>query len=414
MTDRVGAYAGPVYCRSHDDVMSGQTGVVVSTLTEWQERQVRYRRQDDDTARIAGILERHGVNPFREGAGFALVGLVTGRVKPAEQQYRRIHFLPSVAAMLRCEIATALEHYLLSSVCLARYGVFTTGPRCEVWEVKGRVVWLSRMISRWHHEICAPLGIDVLFRGVELPCDDGLTFHVHANVIYFPTRYLQSRKWGRFKKQTAAFFGAHWEDLGKLRDVREVVKYVMKGDDIARLADQDERLVVELYRQLKGLHLVQCLGGFRAWRRARKEAGEKVVAILEFDGRKTVIVKRAERRPREEAAEPAVDRLPVSNRVLSFGLPRAAFGPVKEPVALVSNFDPDGFWRDPVVMERARSGLKRWMARGNFPPRCWFPRGRSPFKVHTYTTTVGAGGACGRVEAALTGPDLAHEPRPPP
>ena len=393
--------------------MSGQTGVSVSTFSEWLERQARYKRQDVLTARIAGILSDHGINPFREGEGFALVGLVTGMVKPAEQQYRRIHFLPSVAASLRGEIANALDLYLSGIGGHGRYAVMTSGPRCEVWEVRGRVVWLNRTISKWHHEICGPLGIDVLFRAIELPWEQGKGFHVHANVIYHPTRYIPEPKWKRFKKQTAAFFGTHWDDNGRLRDVREAVKYVMKGDDLEALADHDARQVAELYRQLKGLHLVQGLGGFRIARKDRKERRAKVVSIQEFSGRKLVEVDIPRRRPRDDSDDRSGGGLPRSNQVFCFGLPKAAFSNVKEPVALVSNLDLDSFWRDPDVMERARRGLSDWTRRGNFPPDRWFP-GRRPFKVHTYTSIVRSGAGCGRVIAGQTAPGNPHAPRSPP
>ncbi len=385
-----GAAGAPVpfpHVRSYGDVLSGQTGVAVSTLPEWQERQARYRAQDALTAEVAQVLSAGGVNPFRDGAGFSLVGLVTGLVKPAEHEYRRIHFLPAVAASLRAELANALDLYLAINGRHARYAVMTTGQRCTVCDVRSRLVWLHRTISRWHHEICAPLGIEVLFRAAELPCDDAETFHVHANVLYAPSRYLRPREWRRFLRQTRAHFGAHWHDNGKLEDVREAVKYVMKGDQVARLAASSPTVLVALYHQLAGLHLVQGLGPFRDWRRSLADVGQKVIAIHEREGRKLIAVKRRERRPEDETEASAGARLPASNRILSFGLPRAAFGPRKEPVALVENLDLGSFWRDPLVAEHARRALHDWTRKDLLPPARPAPPASGAFTVHTSTTT---------------------------
>ena len=390
-----GAAGAPVpfpYVRSYADVMSGQTGVEVSTLPEWQDREARYRAQDALTAEVADVLAAGGVDPFRDGEGFTLVGLVSGLVKPTKREYRRIHILPTIAASLRAELANALELYLQLYGRYARYLVFTTGTRCPVSEVRARFLWLHRMISRWHHEICAPLGIDVIFRGAELPCDDAETFHPHANVLIVPNRYLRPRYWARFNRQTRAFFKTHWRDNGKLEDVREAVKYIMKGDQVARLAASSPAVLVELYHQLAGLHLVQGLGPFRDWRRAVKAAGQKVIAIKEFDGRKLIAVKRRDRSPRDETKASAGDRLPQTNRILCFGLPRAAFGPHKEPVALVANLDMDTFWLDQVVKEQAHRALHDWTAKGLFPPRPGAASARSASNVHTSTTIVGPAG----------------------
>jgi len=382
------------HVRSYGDVLSGQTGVQICTLPEWQERDERYRAQDALTADVAEVLTAGGVNPFRDGEGFALVGLVTGLVKLAEREYRRIHFLPAVAASLRAEIANALDLYLALNGRYVRYAVMTTGQRCAVSEVRRRVVWLHRTISRWHHEICAPLGIEVLFRAAELPCDDAETFHVHANVIYAPSRYLRPREWRRFLRQTRAHFGTHWHDNGKLEDVREAVKYVMKGDQVAKLAASSPAVLVALYHQLAGLHLVQGLGPFRDWRRALADVGQKVVAIHELGGRKLIAVKRRERRPDDDAEASAGDRLPAVNRILSFGLPRAVFGPRKEPVALVESLDLDSLWRDPLVMEHVARAVHDWTAKGLALPARPAPPATGAFTVHTSTTTDEPAEAC--------------------
>lgn len=380
---------------SWDDFKSEQTGGSVADAATWATRERRHERNDAITRRIAGVLEDQGVRAFREGQAFALVGLVTGLFTPAAQQYRRIHFLPTVAAALRAQIANALDLYLSTHARHARYGVVTTGQRCEVGEVRGRIIKLNRMISRWHHEVCAPLGIDVLFHAIELPCDDAQTFHVHANVLYQPTRYLQPRKWERFLRRTRAFFAAHWADNGQLKDVREVVKYIMKGDEIELLADRAPAVIAHLYRQLQGLHLVQALGSFRAFRHRLDQDALKVVPLYDGRRRRLVVV----RRPKRPAQDRDAAASYATNQILGIDLPRAAFCRFREPVIRICNLDVTSLWNNPGLRASAQQALADWSKNGAPPPHHIVREARDRLTVHTFTETVGA-------------PDVPREPSP--
>mgnify|MGYP000432879648 CR=1 FL=1 len=371
---------------SWDEFTSNQTGGSIADAAAYEKRKRRHRRNDELTRRIADLLQDQGIKVFRNGEAFALVGLITGMVSPAEQQYRRMHFLPTVAATLRAQIANALDLYLSIHRRRAHYGVITSGVRCQLGELRGRITRLNRLISRWHHEICAPLGIDLLFRSIELPCNDGLTFHVHANVVYQPMRYLQPRKWARFLRQTRAFFDAHWNDNGQLEDAREVVKYIMKGDELERIADRAPHLVAQLYHQLQGLHLVQALGSFRAFRHQLDDDRLKVVPIYDSRRRRLVVV----RRPKRQAEDREAAASHATNHILGIDLPRAAFTRFREPLVRVANLDIQTLWHDPRLLTRARDALADWSHNGAPPPHVAAPGGRGPFTVHTYTATVGA------------------------
>ncbi len=391
-------------------LMAQETGVQVSDLPTWLEREQRYRLQDELTTRLAGVLEAAGIPAHRAGAGFALVGLVTGGVKPAEQPYRRIHFLPSVAATLRAELANGLELFLATRARYARYAVVTTGQRCELDELRRRIVRLSRLVSRWAHEVCKPLGVVVAFRSIELPCDDGKTFHVHANVVYWPTHSIPKKAWRSFLRRTRAYFGAHWKDCGRLKEVREVVKYVMKGDDVARLADNDPADVVELYQQLRGLRLVECHGPFRAFRRELDNDGLKVVPEYGPRGRRLVVT----RRPAQAHLDRPTVGLPATNQVLAVDLPRAAFCNYREPVLRVSNLDVHTLWHDPQLLARAHEALADWTRNGAPPAQLLVPAACGPFTVHTFTSAVGAASPPSGPPASKTATDGAHPARAPP
>jgi len=396
--------------RPWGDLMRGQTGASVSDLPTWLERERRYLLQDELTRRVAGILEAAGVPAHRAGSGFALVGLVTGAVKPAEEPYRRIHFLPAVAASLRAELANGLELYLAINGRYARYAVMTTGQRCELHDLRARIVRLNRLVSRWAHTVCRPLGVEVAFRSIELPCDDAKTFHVHANVVYWPTRAIPKKPWKRFLRETRAFFGAHWKDNGRLKEVREVVKYMMKAEDVAGLADNDPAALVELYHELRGLHLVQPLGWFRDFRRQLDADGLKVVPEYGPRGRRLVVTRRPTRPHRD--LPPA--GLPKTNQVLSIDLPRAAFCHYREPVLRVSNLDVQTLWHDPQLLAPAGEALADWTRNGAPPPQVLVPTARGPFTVHTCTPAVRAPSSPKGPPAVKTAIDRAHQARAPP
>lgn len=390
--------------------MSEQTGVPNSSPPVWSARQARYRIQDDFTARLAGILEAADVPVFRIGPGFATIGLVTGRYTPARRQYRRIHFLPAVAATLRAELANALELYISTRAPHARYGVVTTGDRCCISEVRERIIRLSRRISRWHLEICRPLGIDVIFRGIEITIDAASTCHVHANVIYQPGRFLHSRIWERFLVRTRAFFGAHWQDNGRLQDVREVVKYIIKGDDLKRLADRAPDEIPQLYHQLKHLHLVQPLGGFRGFRSRLAQNHLKVVPIKQSGRRRLILTKR----PSRDLADQQRPAAFKTNHLYSIDLPSAAFCHLKEPVVRVGNLDIQTLWNDQHLRYRAGQALADWYRNGGPPPHQIAPDGHRPFTVHTCTLSAGTLHLPEAPRVPGTAAGDPHAPRAPP
>ena len=167
---------------------------------------------------------------------------------------------------------------------------------------------------------------------------------------------------------------------------------------------------MELYHQLKRLHLVHPLGGFRDWRRALADAGLEVKPIKEHNGWKLVAVKRPERRPCDATEPSAGARLPQTNRILCYGLPRAAFGPHKEPVALVENLDMATLRQDPVFMEHHRRAVHDWAAKGLLPPAWPPPSARSASTVHKTTATVGARSKCPRAQTPEKAAAYGHPP----
>ncbi len=120
------------------------------------------------------------------------------------------------------------------------------------------------------------------------------TYHFHANVIYIPKAY-DTENFSAFLAWTWEFFGSHWRDCGRVKDVREIVKYMVKPGDLDDACGQE---LVWLYLETQKLKIVQALGEFANYRRCLKTAGLKIRGISSAAGvREIVFVKKDTRTP---------------------------------------------------------------------------------------------------------------------
>ena len=365
-----------------------QTGLRSAEPLVWEARDRRRAQLERDTEIIAGVLERHGIETRRPDDGTVLLGLCTGVMESATAAYRNLVFLPVVAARLRREMADGLEFFLRRHARgrFARYLVFTSGARCDVLDVRARVRALNRAVSRWASEVAADYEVEVLFRAIELTCDDADTFHVHANVVILPVKKLPPEHWNEFLRRTKNFLGAHWSDNGRIRDIREAVKYVVKGDDVRRLAERHPEVLVELYDGLRGVRIVQPLGGFRRWRRRLRDDRQRVAAI-EIGGKRRLVL--TERQQRDPVREGLGDPLPIPDTIMSVELPSARFSPYREPIVRLMRPSADPLAHAEGDLARLRSeALKSWRRNGAPDPAGVV----APYRVHKSTLTVGRPG----------------------
>ncbi|MBB4569246.1 hypothetical protein [Rhizobium leucaenae] len=195
---------------------------------------------------------------------------------------------------------------------------------------------------------------------------DKVLYHVHANVLYWPTRNI-GKLWPEFLQFTHQMTGAWWKDNGAVKKVEEIVKYCSKPADT--LAATDDELVW-LYEATRRLKICQPLGIFKSLLKELEEAGEKVVRVHvgRGDGRLRRVLKRGRKGPKpkdewleargseQEAGEtvkPVVtekDRTdvapktqretPPSNIVLGLTLPQWRHTPWAEPLIMVQRYDP--------------------------------------------------------------------------
>ncbi len=366
--------------KSHGDVLRSNTGWEIDPVA-WAKRAAASRLLTEQTERIASALARAGVDVIRDG-DVTLISAVTGIVESLPV-YRAVRFLPTIAARDRRPMVNALKLFMSGTNHTTayigkymRYAVFTAPqPVPAFGTLRQEIQALSRRISKWAHRV-KKFGVKVLFRGIEFTrktaeergmtdrySPDTILYHVHANVIYWPTRNMKG-EWEKFLQETHEFIGSEWKDNGRVESVEEIVKYCSKPADT--LAASDEELAW-LYRQTQRLKICQPLGPFADWLRDLNKRKEKVVRVHVGHGDgKLMRVRKLSRKvddgeptdtedgsgedgalpadPREKPErkkrnEPG-DGSPPANIVLGLSLPQWRHSPWAEPMIMVQHYDP--------------------------------------------------------------------------
>lgn len=368
--------------KTHGKVLRSNTGWMLDPVA-WAKRASATRLLTEQTERIASALTRAGIDVTREGE-VTLISAVTGIVETMAS-YRACRFLPTIAARDRRPMVNGLKLFMIGhkNSRFFRYAVMTCAePVPAFGDLRKAIQKLSRRITRWASYINAPVEKDgggydvkVLFRGIEFTRataeergmsdrypPETVLYHVHANVIYWPTRAMRPGEWERFLRDTHRFMKGEWRDNGKVEKVEEIVKYCSKPNDT--LAASDDELVW-LYYQTQRLKICQPLGDFKAWMKTLKKRKEKVVRVHlgRGDGRLERVKKGKRERPvdededvgaedavaddsdvpekpeRRERSEPG-DASPPANIVIGLSLPQWRHSPWAEPAIMVQHYDP--------------------------------------------------------------------------
>lgn len=345
----------------------------------WAQRQAASAELEQQTACIADALARAGVNVVLDG-DVTFIGAVTGVIEQ-QRVYRACRFLPTVAARDRRPTVNGLKLFITGHKYSKyfRYAVMTCSEpvpfsAARKGDLRVEIQRLSRRISKWAHEAQKDWGVKVLYRGIEFTRATAaerdaeahargqasdlserykphtVLYHVHANVLYWPTRALSGNAWKDFLRSTHKATGAWWRDNGKVEKVEELVKYCSKPQDTLKSSVKE---LVWLYHATQRLKLCQPLGDFKDWMKALEAAGEKVVRVHvgRGDGRLMRVTKRQradkdskgeeEEKDREksDAVTDVEKKTPPSNMLLGMTLPQWRHSPWAEPLIMVQRYD---------------------------------------------------------------------------
>lgn len=346
---------------SYSDVYDQNIGWELD-IKDWSVGVARRIALEDQTNRLADLLEKAGITA-RLNSQVTAVSLVTNIATPLVA-YRPVRFLPSVAARDRRPMLNALKYWMDEVVerpDYVRYIVVTAGELVPAFgDLRGRMQDMSRSISKWAHIAKNDFDIHVHFRGSEFTrktagerglegySPDTVLYHPHCNILLEPKRKLPKTgagSWDAFLKWSHSYLEGHWHDNGRIKDVREIVKYVVKPADLLEGEQPIESDETKwLYGSLFRLNLAQPLGEFKEF---YSEISAKKLKVVRVKNRgnnkgKLRLVQKSARLdhsvPREKSDGTMNDP---TNILLGMTLPTWSHTPWAEPSMLVRNYDPE-------------------------------------------------------------------------
>ena len=306
-------------------VVESETGLSVEE-NEWRERMEERRELVRQSHQIANKLECGGTQAYRCDEYQLYIWSVFSRHVEQVPAFRRICFLPSVAAMVRAQKLASLE-FFLDRHPFCRFWTFTSGARVALPELRARIESLHKRLNALNKELRRRYGVEMVFRSTELgtvetaasagsarqkraakiahrkavadanaagrpapvwtrakenahadeagalerDASGALLFHPHAHcVVKLPCK-MDKETWAEMLRFVWVHWGDHWDEGAVISDAREVCKYVCKPGEIAELEPKE---LCALEAALHGLRLVTPMGVLKKEIRARKDAGE--------------------------------------------------------------------------------------------------------------------------------------------
>ena len=142
-----------------------------------------------------------------------------------------------------------------------RFAVITSGRRVEFGgDLRSRFKFLNELIERWARAVKKEWGVKLIFKGLEYTVStEGV--HLHANILYSLPCWLPPAEWEGFLTWNKAKLGVKWLESGEIRDVREVVKYMVKPTDLLQKFVTPARLAW-LYDETRRARYMSPLGRF--------------------------------------------------------------------------------------------------------------------------------------------------------
>jgi hypothetical protein len=355
---------------------------------KWQTGQEQRKYLLDQTHFIAKQLECEGIEAYNSDQDLHIFGLHSKSYRELPN-FRNICFLPSVAQKNRAQTLKSLEFFLQTQPN-ARAWTITTGTRVGLRDLGERVRKLHRKISKINATAWMKrAGARFVFRSTELgevfPDNDDVSCHPHVHALMVLQRFIPRDEWSNLLSKIQAFFGAYSQDNGKLRNVREMVKYCVKPSDFLHL---DSKHVASLYHATKGLRLVESLRDLRATKRNLRENRHKLVrrkGVLKkvptwVGGAPLDKVIDSVPRWMEASTTESIERdeifgrgLQLTPKIVAWCSPASVFTPVKEPIFLVHGLTKSGWSKD------ASGKIFEWEE---------VRRMEDLIKVHTKTLTV--------------------------
>ncbi|HYC70025.1 MAG TPA: hypothetical protein VEB66_02395 [Opitutaceae bacterium] len=287
-------------------VVSDECGIVVDPKLLAKKRRERAVLRAQSHA-IARKLELAGVHAYRSDEWLlSAYGVHSGEWEDIPS-FRRIVFIPYVAAQIREPFVRELEYWLQCHLN-DRFWTLTGGERVPLKKLRPAIRRLMRRSSKLNNQdFMKVAGVRIVFRSLELGTvekrrkgmdlldDQGrlagvierdehgqLWFHPHLHcVVHLEKGRLEKAEWSAFLERVHAYWQDWMDDSGVIRNVREAVKYVTKPSEIQHLTPQE---TAALYEQLRRAKLIHPMGALADAIKAREAAEMTLVREQTNDG----------------------------------------------------------------------------------------------------------------------------------
>ena len=344
LTDGKGSMFNPFEL---DELIALDTGRQQSD-TLWLAEQMRQKTIDEQSARAAKILEGQGWKSKLDN-DITFVGLITGK-KKNPVKYRNTNCIMSVAQYNRREQGNSLRYYLNKNPH-SRYLTVAQGARIPAHspDFRTKMQKFGRKISKFAMIAFHEWDVEVICRIFEMPRDSNRTYHLHANIVYRPLRKMSKQKWKAWLKFINKYFGHGSKDNGIIKNVDEIVKYMIKGDDVDNIMNEDETELLWLAQQTFNIRIFSAMNGYKSFRSDLKSQKRKVIirkgkpmvarksSVFKCNGKKYEIYIDEEGNEIKVPKEPSEDAGDKLNEALTITTPYFFCSPFAEPVAIIRN-----------------------------------------------------------------------------
>lgn len=280
-------------CLTYSHVLEANTGHRIANPKSFNRSKNRIK---DASYEMAYKLEDQGIPAFRAGRMIHAISDISGDVEVVATEFRNILLIPAVAKSKRSQTIKDLQFFIENHKRADhfRYLVATSGERVPLEDAgalrERRSVFLPRL-RKFMSESSQRWGVRFLYRGDEYTFNEEGA-HYHENLLYYPSRKLSVDEWQAFLQFARIRLGNVWiKDAGKLKNPREVVKYICKlsGDsEHIRASGSSESWGADeltgpelawLYNETVGGHSSQPLGEFADWLASIRGDRKKVVGV---------------------------------------------------------------------------------------------------------------------------------------
>lgn len=315
------------------------------------------------------------------------IGNLTESRQQQERAFRKCRFLPVVAKSDRAKWMREARYFLNKDPQrqYARYAVITCGERIPfgpdfVEKAEAVIAKVQANIRRWASDGRKKYDVDVLLKTLEAALNPE-SAHFHFNIVFIPRRRLSKPEHARWLTWTKRRLGGvHWKDCGRIRDLREVIKYSCKLQGPESLEALDNRDFLSMFGVMHGRSTIEAHGSFAEFRRDLEATKKRVVWLRQRNAPpRLVIMKKQAKAPKNDSITPGND-VQRENVILGRQLPRTCGKPVLEPVTLVQNYTPNPTTQEgkqglAIIQEHVRQA-KEWGQTNGF------------FNVHTTPASV--------------------------